>query len=93
MLCVVLWGKGEVVHSLPLFQGYTVEDWLSAAAVQTVVRGNMDGLVGSYRLMEPVPGILWWWPLLLLHSVLIKLCPELFSPDAGRRKYTWRSCR
>ena len=45
MLCVVLWGKEEVVHSLPLFQGHTVEDWLSDT-VLTVVRGNMDGLVG-----------------------------------------------
>jgi len=75
---VVLWGKGEVVRTLPLFQSYMVEDWLSDA-VLTVVRGNMDALVGSYRMMEPVPGkvgspglhILWWWQLLLLHSVLI----------------------
>ncbi len=44
-----------------------VEDWLSAAAVQVVVRGNMDDLVGSYRMVEPVPGKvglpglhIWW---------------------------------
>ena len=68
MLCVVLWGKGEVVHALPFFQGYTVEDWLFDA-VLTVVRGNMAGLAGKVGC----PGwhISWWWQLLLLQSVLI----------------------
>lgn len=62
MLCVVLQGKGEVVHYLPLFQGCTVEDWLSAGKV--VVRGNMDDVVGSYRAVDPVLGkvglYIWW---------------------------------
>lgn len=63
MLPVVLQSKGEVVHYLQFFEGYTVEDWLSAA-VQIVVRGNMDDLVGSYRAVEPVlgkAGLHIWW--------------------------------
>ena len=71
MLSVVLWGKGEVVHSLSLFQGYMVEDWLPDA-VLTVLRGNTDDIVGSYRMVAPDPGkvgspglhILWWSVLL-----------------------------
>ena len=47
MLCGVR-GIGQAVHSLPLFQGYTM-DWLFDA-VLTVVRGNMAGLAGKVAL-------------------------------------------
>ena len=56
MQSVVLQCKGEAVHSLLLFQGYTVEDWSCVAAVHTVVGGSMGCLVGSYRTVETVPG-------------------------------------